>query len=121
MMQRQVNLLIKLIDDLLDVSRIATGKVMLQREVVDMRAVIEAALEGSQPMISCVQIHRRGAGGMGGEDVCMGRPADCARRRPVARVSVARVSVARVQFTALVAMRLATSVSVPSSQVVPLS
>jgi signal transduction histidine kinase len=52
MMQRQVNLLIKLIDDLLDVSRIATGKVMLQREVVDMRAVIEAALEGSQPMIS---------------------------------------------------------------------
>jgi signal transduction histidine kinase len=31
MMQRQVNLLIKLIDDLLDVSRIATGKVMLQR------------------------------------------------------------------------------------------
>jgi CheY-like chemotaxis protein/two-component sensor histidine kinase len=52
MMQRQVNLLIKLIDDLLDVSRIATGKVMLQRDVVDMRAVIEAALEGSQPMIS---------------------------------------------------------------------
>ena len=52
MMQRQVNMLIKLIDDLLDVSRIATGKVMLQREVVDLRRVIEAALEGSQPMIS---------------------------------------------------------------------
>ena len=52
MMQRQLNLLIKLIDDLLDVSRIATGKVMLQREVVDMRAVVESAIEGSQPMIS---------------------------------------------------------------------
>jgi signal transduction histidine kinase len=51
MMQRQVNLLIKLIDDLLDVSRIATGKVMLHREVVDLRGVVEAALEGSEPMI----------------------------------------------------------------------
>jgi signal transduction histidine kinase len=52
MMQRQLNLLIKLIDDLLDVSRIATGKVMLEREVVDLRDVIDAAIEGSQPMIS---------------------------------------------------------------------
>jgi signal transduction histidine kinase len=52
MMQRQLNLLIKLIDDLLDVSRIATGKVMLQREVTDLREVIDAAIEGSQPTIS---------------------------------------------------------------------
>lgn len=52
MMQRQLNLLIKLIDDLLDVSRIATGKVMLQREVVDLRSVVESAVEGSQPMVS---------------------------------------------------------------------
>lgn len=52
MMQRQLNLLIKLIDDLLDVSRIATGKVMLRREVVDLRSVIEAAIEGSQHLVS---------------------------------------------------------------------
>jgi signal transduction histidine kinase len=52
MMQRQLNLLIKLIDDLLDVSRIATGKVLLQREVVDLRTVVESAIEGSGPMVS---------------------------------------------------------------------
>jgi CheY-like chemotaxis protein len=52
MMQRQLRLLVKLIDDLLDVSRIATGKVVLQRERVDMRAIIESAIEGSQPAIS---------------------------------------------------------------------
>ena len=52
MMQRQLTLLVKLIDDLLDVSRIATGKVMLQREIVDLRSVIESALEGSEPLLS---------------------------------------------------------------------
>ncbi len=52
MMQRQLTLLVKLIDDLLDVSRIATGKVMLQREIVDLRRVVESALEGSEPLLS---------------------------------------------------------------------
>ena len=51
-MQRQLTQLVKLIDDLLDVSRIATGKVVLQREVVDLRDVIESAVEGSQPLIA---------------------------------------------------------------------
>jgi CheY-like chemotaxis protein/nitrogen-specific signal transduction histidine kinase len=52
MMQRQLRLLVKLIDDLLDVSRIATGKVVLQRERVDMRGIIESAVEGSEPAIT---------------------------------------------------------------------
>ena len=52
MMERQLLLLIKLIDDLLDVSRIATDKVVLQRERVDLRAVIASAIEGSQPTIT---------------------------------------------------------------------
>jgi signal transduction histidine kinase len=52
MMQRQLRLLVKLIDDLLDVSRIATGKVVLQCEQVDLRDVIGSAIEGSQPAIS---------------------------------------------------------------------
>jgi signal transduction histidine kinase len=52
MMQRQLRMLVKLIDDLLDVSRIATGKVAIQRERVDMRDVVDAAVEGSQPAIS---------------------------------------------------------------------
>jgi signal transduction histidine kinase/CheY-like chemotaxis protein len=51
-MERQLAQLVKLIDDLLDVSRIATGKVVLQREVVDLRDVIESAIEGSQPLIA---------------------------------------------------------------------
>jgi signal transduction histidine kinase/ActR/RegA family two-component response regulator len=51
MMERQVNQLVKLIDELLDVSRIATGKVVLQREAVDLRAVIESAVEISEPLV----------------------------------------------------------------------
>ncbi len=48
MMERQLTLLIKLIDDLLDVSRISTGKVVLRTARMDLRGAIEAALEGSQ-------------------------------------------------------------------------
>ena len=48
MMDRQSQLLVKLIDDLLDVSRIATGKVRLRRERLDLRAVVESALEMGQ-------------------------------------------------------------------------
>lgn len=45
MVDRQSRLLVKLIDELLDVSRITTGKVALQRERLDLRAIVEAALE----------------------------------------------------------------------------
>ena len=51
MMERQLRLLVKLIDDLLDVSRISAGKVRLERERVDMCRVIEAALESSGPAL----------------------------------------------------------------------
>jgi len=47
---RQVNHLGRLVDDLLDVGRIATGKVALQREAVDLAAVIGAAIDSVQPM-----------------------------------------------------------------------
>ncbi|HVQ06033.1 MAG TPA: ATP-binding protein [Burkholderiaceae bacterium] len=56
MMERQIKQLVKLIDDLLDVSRIATGKVRLQRERLDLRKVIEAALEGTQPFLDAAQL-----------------------------------------------------------------
>jgi two-component system, sensor histidine kinase len=48
MMDRQSRLLIKLIDDLLDVSRIATGKMDLRRDRLDLRAVVEAGVEMGQ-------------------------------------------------------------------------
>jgi len=51
MMDRQVRLLVRLIDDLLDVSRITRGKLRLLLEQVDLNAVIEAALEISRPLI----------------------------------------------------------------------
>jgi two-component system, sensor histidine kinase len=51
MMERQVNQLVRLINDLLDVSRISTGKVVLQKSRIDMRTVIESAVESSQPAV----------------------------------------------------------------------
>jgi signal transduction histidine kinase len=50
-MERQVGQMVRLIDDLLDVSRIARGKLQLVVERIDLRDVIEAALETSRPLI----------------------------------------------------------------------
>jgi PAS domain S-box-containing protein len=50
-MERQVEHMVRLIDDLLDVSRITRGKVQLKKELVDVRAVLDAALELSRPLI----------------------------------------------------------------------
>ena len=51
MMERQVTQLVRLVDDLLDVSRITRGKIELRRERVGMQAVIDAAVETSHPLI----------------------------------------------------------------------
>jgi PAS domain S-box-containing protein len=51
MMDRQLTQLVRLVDDLLDVSRITRGKLNLRREGVDVRAVIAAAVETSRPAI----------------------------------------------------------------------
>lgn len=48
--ERQVAHLSRLVDDLLDVSRITQGKVDLRREAVDLRDVVAKALELTQPM-----------------------------------------------------------------------
>ncbi|HVJ86804.1 MAG TPA: PAS domain-containing protein [Caulifigura sp.] len=50
-MIRQTTQLKRLIDDLLDVSRISTGRLELKRERVDLREAIEAALDVSRPLI----------------------------------------------------------------------
>jgi len=49
--ERQVAHLLRLVDDLLDVSRIARGKIQLQQERVDMKAVVATALELTQPVL----------------------------------------------------------------------
>ena len=51
MMDRQVEQIVRLVDDLLDVSRITQGKVTLRKERVSLSAVIDAALETSRPTI----------------------------------------------------------------------
>jgi signal transduction histidine kinase/ActR/RegA family two-component response regulator len=50
-MERQVDHLVRLVDDLMEVSRITRGKIELRRERTDLARVLRAALETSQPLI----------------------------------------------------------------------
>jgi PAS domain S-box-containing protein len=45
MIDRQVRQLTRLVDDLLDVARISTGKISMRREAIDFRAVVLASVE----------------------------------------------------------------------------
>jgi PAS domain S-box-containing protein len=56
-MQRQVDHLVRLVDDLLDVSRITRGKIGLQRTRVELAEVIQRAVETTRPHIDA-QRHR---------------------------------------------------------------
>ena len=51
MMERQLTQMVRLVDDLLDVSRISSGKLELKRERVPLRAVVNSAVETSRPLI----------------------------------------------------------------------
>jgi PAS domain S-box-containing protein len=51
MMERQVQQMVRLVDDLFDVSRITRGTFELRQERVDIRAVAAAALEISKPVV----------------------------------------------------------------------
>jgi len=51
MMDRQLTQLVRLVDDLLDVSRIDRGKIDLKRERVAIDAVVSAAIETARPSI----------------------------------------------------------------------
>jgi signal transduction histidine kinase/DNA-binding response OmpR family regulator len=50
-LERQVQHLARLVDDLLDVSRIARGMVDLKREVVELASVVAAAVEQVSPLL----------------------------------------------------------------------
>ncbi len=54
-MQRQVEHLVRLVDDLLDVSRIMRGKIRLQTEIVELSGIINRAIETVKPMIDRLQ------------------------------------------------------------------
>ena len=51
MMGRQVRQMVRLVDDLLDVSRITTGKLVLRDETVELGVVIDNAVEIARPVI----------------------------------------------------------------------
>jgi signal transduction histidine kinase/DNA-binding response OmpR family regulator len=68
MIDRQVQQLVRLVDDLLDISRITRGKIRLQREPVDLTAVAHRAVETSRPLIDAR-----------GHDLTVSLPADPVR------------------------------------------
>ncbi len=49
--EHQVHQMTRLVDDLLDIARIAQGKIHLEREVVDVKTVVARAVETSRPVI----------------------------------------------------------------------
>jgi signal transduction histidine kinase len=54
---RQLAHMVRLIDDLLDISRISRGKIVLQRRRVPLRSVVDAAVETSRPLIESRRHH----------------------------------------------------------------
>jgi PAS domain S-box-containing protein len=49
--ERQVRQLVRLLDDLLDISRVARGRLEVKRSVVTLGAVVEMAIETSEPLL----------------------------------------------------------------------
>src|SRR5678816_1899830 len=55
-MERQLAQLVRLVDDLLDISRISRGRIELRKERIDLATVIQQALETMAPM--CKQLEQ---------------------------------------------------------------
>jgi signal transduction histidine kinase/ActR/RegA family two-component response regulator len=51
MMDRQVNHMVRMVDDLMEVSRITRGKVDLRKERIEVAAVLRSAVETSRPFL----------------------------------------------------------------------
>jgi signal transduction histidine kinase/response regulator RpfG family c-di-GMP phosphodiesterase len=56
-LQRQVSQMVRLVDDLLDVSRITRGKVELRKQLIDVQSMVTGAVATTAPMITA-QRHR---------------------------------------------------------------
>ena len=55
-MDRQLRQLVRLVDDLLDVSRITTGKLTLRPESVALQSVVQSALDAASPFIEARKV-----------------------------------------------------------------
>ncbi len=51
MLGRQVNHMVRLVDDLMEASRITRGKLELKRDIIDLRDAVRAAVETARPAI----------------------------------------------------------------------
>jgi CheY-like chemotaxis protein len=51
MMERQLNQMVLLVNDLLDISRLTTGKLVLRKEPVELAEIVRNAVESSHPQI----------------------------------------------------------------------
>jgi signal transduction histidine kinase/CheY-like chemotaxis protein len=51
MMERQVTYMVRLVDDLLEISRISIGKIELRKQPVEVSAIVRDALETSRPLV----------------------------------------------------------------------
>jgi signal transduction histidine kinase/DNA-binding response OmpR family regulator len=51
-MERQVRHMVRLVDDLLDVSRVTAGKIELRKDLVDVATIVQQAVQTSQPMMA---------------------------------------------------------------------
>jgi len=56
MIDRQLAQMARLLDDLLDVSRISRGALEIRREVLDLREVIESAVAAARPLAQATQL-----------------------------------------------------------------
>ncbi|WP_425615743.1 ATP-binding protein [Anatilimnocola sp. NA78] len=56
-MERQVQHMVRLVDDLLEVSRITRGKIVLRKEPVELLTVVGSAVEASRPLIEAARHH----------------------------------------------------------------
>jgi PAS domain S-box-containing protein len=68
---RQVGHMTQMVDDLLDVSRVTRGLVQLDREPVELRAIMAAAIEQAEPLLQA-RHHRLLTESPGGEAVVLG-------------------------------------------------
>jgi PAS domain S-box-containing protein len=57
MLERQVSHMVRLVDDLLEISRVTMGKIDLRMEAVDIEAVMMSAIETSRPLIDAGSHH----------------------------------------------------------------
>jgi PAS domain S-box-containing protein len=57
MMERQLNHLVRLVDDLLEMTRISRGTFELRRERVDVATIVRNAVEASEPLIQRARHH----------------------------------------------------------------